>query len=657
MPETVSSPQDAASPRRRLTAVPSSQVTFDDGLWSARQKTLRDITIPYVYEQMTREGYISALDVQAPAGELRYPFKNRGTTTPVMYWDAHLANWLEAACHTLATHYDPQLDALLDDVIARIASAQEPCGYFNTYFQRHAPDKRWANLRDWHEIFCAGQLFEAAVAHAQATGKDTLLSVARRYADHIDALFGPGEGQRRGYCGHEGVELALVKLYRHTGEQRYLDLATFFVEERGRQPHYYDIEARARGADPADFYHETYELNQSHKPVREQDRVVGHAVRAMFLYAAMADLAAENSDASLLAACERLWTDLTTKRIYVTGGMGPSAFNEGFTTDYDLPNETAYAETCAAIGLVFFAHRMLQIGADSQYGDMMEHVLYNGAISGLSLRGDRFFYENRLTCFHNSPLGRTGTRHRWAWYNVPCCVFNLCRIVSSLGSYVYAVGENEVVVHLYIQGSGRMLVGHTDLTLTQRTDYPWDGAIAIDVDPAEPCEFDLRLRIPAWCGDARLSVNGTPFDLVSNVDRGYARVRRVWRPGDHVTLYLPMPVNRIYAHPDVQADQGRVALKRGPIVYCVESLDNDVPLHRLALPRDSAIHACFEPDLLGGVGTLTCAAVSAESDDGRLYGATPPASREIMIKAIPYHVWDNREPAEMIVWLAESVNG
>ncbi len=305
-------------------AVPFTAVTFDDGFWAPRQAALRTTTIPFLYEQCKKAGMIAALDVHAPADPLPLQFEVTplGTkpATPVMYWDSDLGKWIEAAAYTLATQRDPALEALIDDIVSRIEAAQEPDGYFNTYFQRRAPDKKWSNLRDWHELYCAGHLIEGAVAYAAATGKTRLLEVMQRYVDLIGRTFGPAPGMKRGYCGHEEIELALVKLYRFTNDQRYLDLARYFVDERGRQPHYFDAEARARGDDPANWYHRTYDYNQSRLPVRAQDKVTGHAVRAMYLYTAMADLAAEDADTGLRESCERLWQDLTTKRLYVTGG-------------------------------------------------------------------------------------------------------------------------------------------------------------------------------------------------------------------------------------------------------------------------------------------------------------------------------------------------
>jgi uncharacterized protein len=426
----------ASTRRPRHRPVPFTAVEIHDHLWSGRQRVVLERTVPFIYGQCEKIGMIEALDVTAPPGPLAFPYKNNGTSTTVMYWDSDIDKWIETASYSLARHGDPELDARIDDVIARITKAQQPDGYFNSFFQRREPSKQWTNLRDWHELYCAGHLIEAAVAHAQATGKDTLLDAMRRYADHIERRFGTGPNQKCGYCGHEEIELALVKLYRLTAERGYLDLARYFVDERGRQPHYFDIEARERGQDPANYWHRTYQYSQSHVPVREQDRVVGHAVRAMYLYSAMADLAAEFDDVSLLQACRRLWSDLTGKRLYVTGGLGPSAGNEGFTTDYDLPNETAYAETCASVGLVFWAHRMVLLEGDGCYADVTEQALYNGALSDISLDGEQFFYGN--------PLASRGDHHRWIWHRCPCCPPNIARLIASLGSYVYSVASGEV---------------------------------------------------------------------------------------------------------------------------------------------------------------------------------------------------------------------
>jgi DUF1680 family protein len=562
-----------------------------------------------------------------------------------MFWDSDVAKWLEAASYSLATHRDPELEARVDEVIDIVAQAQHADGYLNTWFTTVDPQNRWKNLRDWHELYCAGHLIEAGVAHFQATGKRTLLDVVCRYTDYIATVFGPGSGQKRGYCGHPEIELALVKLYHATGEARYLELSRYFVDERGRQPHYFDQEALERGQDPASFWARTYEYNQSHLPVREQRQVVGHAVRAMYLYTAMMDLARDYGDETLLETCQQLWRHLTTKRMYVTGGIGTSGQNEGFTRDYDLPNESAYAETCAAIGLIFWAQRLLQLECDRRYTDTLELALYNSVLSAISTDGQQFFYEN--------PLESQGHFHRQPWFHCPCCPPNLARLFSSLGEYIYAQSETDAIVHLYIQSTAELTVGGQPVILSQQTNYPWEGTISLKVSPEQPARFGLRLRIPGWCRSARLQVNGEEISLAEGLEQGYARLERLWQPGDVVTLDLAMPIERVSAHPDIQADQGRVALQRGPLIYCLEQCDQAEPLGRLVLPADAALTPEVEADLLGGVVVLrgTGAALDVAGWEDKLYQPEPPASRPVSITAIPYYAWGNREAGPMRVWI------
>lgn len=625
-------------------AIPFTAVTLEDDWWQPRQKAVRETTIPYLYQQCEKAGMIAALDVRAPADALPIAFEVTplGTkpATPVMYWDSDLGKWIEAAAYTLATKRDAALEAQIDDVVARIAAAQEPDGYFNSYFQRRAPEQRFRNLRDWHELYCAGHLIEGAVAYAAATGKTELLEVMRRYADLMTRTFGSGPGMKPGYCGHEEVELALVKLARFTGEKRYLDLARYFVDQRGQQPHYFEQEARERGEPAGGWYHRTFEYNQSHVPVREQDKVVGHAVRAMYLYSAMADLAAD--DAALRAACVRLWEDLTQKRLYVTGGLGPSWTNEGFTRDYDLPNETAYAETCAAVGLVFWAHRMLLMTGESRYADVMERALYNGAVSGISLAGDRFFYENRLAS--------RGGVERWAWHRCPCCPANIARLVASVGQYVASANADAVSVHLYAQATISARVGGTDVSLRQRTRCPWDGDVRIALDLDRPARFALRLRIPEWSPEFVVSVNGER--VTGTLDRGYLRIERVWAAGDEVALQLAMPARRLFARPELAADLGRIALQRGPFIYCVEEADVGTDVERLLIDADKPIAAAFHPDALGGTGTLEVPGwTTGDGWSDHLYRAEPPTLVARTFRAIPYPLWAHRGAGSMAVWL------
>lgn len=631
-------------PTNGYTPVPFTDVTIADHFWAPRQRINRERTLPHIDKQNTMTGRIDAFRRDwAPAPELTWR-DHRWRGSHVMFWDSDVAKWIEAAAYSLAIHPDPTLDARLDAIITLIAERQEPDGYMNTWFLTVDPVMRWANLRDWHELYNAGHMIEAAVAHYEATGKRTLLEVMCRYADHIGEMFGRGQGQKRGYCGHPEIELALLRLARATGEPRYYQLARYFVDERGQQPHYFDQEAIARGQHPSEFWARSYEYNQSHLPVREQVEAVGHAVRAMYLYSAMAELAGAENDQQLHDACTRLWHHLTTKRMYVMGGIGTSAKNEGFTSDYDLPNESAYAETCAAIGLVFWAQRMLKFSLDRHYTDILELALYNAVLSGVSHDGEHFFYEN--------PLASTGDHQRQEWFSCPCCPPNLARIIASVGGYVYAQNEREAIVHLYVQGSGLFHFGEQTVTLHQATDYPWDGRITLRVATDQPTPYTLRLRIPGWCSAPAAWLNGTPINALA--ENGYLGIERKWCNGDEVVLMLPMPAERIYARPEVTSDLGLVALRRGPLIYCVEQVDQSVPVERIVLPTSAALTAEFCGDLLDGVVAITGPAftfTSAGWADDELYRTTPPALQPCTITAIPYYAWGNRTPGAMRVWL------
>ena len=616
----------------RLQPAPLKAVTIEDRFWRERIRVNRETTIPIEYQQCLTTGRIEALTLA------RVPEQH-------IFWDSDIAKWIEAAAYSLATHPDPEVETLLDEVIGHLARAQQPDGYLNTYFTTVAPEKRWANLRDDHELYCAGHLMEAAVAHFQATGKRAFLDVMCRYADYIGTVFGPEPCQKRGYCGHEEIELALVKLAEATGEVKYQTLAQYFVDERGQQPHYFDLEAEARGEKPSDFHFTTYGYNQAHLLVREQSQVIGHSVRGMYLYSAMADLAARTQDAALQAACERIWNHLTSAQMYVTGGIGGFASNEGYGDDYDLPNETAYAETCAAIGLVFWASRMLQTDCDRRYADVMERALYNGVLSGVSLDGTKFFYDN--------PLASVGKHHRQDWFGCACCPPNIARLLASFGQYAYSQSETDLAVHLYVQGHADLTVAGQSVTLSQTTDYPWDGAVALTVSPEQPTSFRLRLRLPEWCQAPRLSLNGE--GITFNVEHGYAVLERKWAAGDTVTLDLPMPVERVSAHPKVHQDRGRVALQRGPIVYCLEAADNGGDLDALSLPRTAALEPEFEAELLGGVTVLRgqFEKLSEAGWDGTLYQREAPTLETVTVTAVPYFAWDNRDAGEMRVWVQE----
>ncbi|MGZ9224522.1 MAG: glycoside hydrolase family 127 protein [Anaerolineales bacterium] len=630
--------------KRQLYPVPFTSVTFEDTFWEPRVELNRTVTIPHIYKQCEVAGRVSAFDLNF----------QRPLPAPIVliFGDSDLAKWVEAASYSLATHPDPILEALVDQVADKIIHAQQPDGYLNTHFIVAQPEMRWKNLRDWHEMYCAGHLIEGAVAHYQATGNPKLLEAVSRYADHIDETFGREPDKKRGYCGHPEIELALVKLYHATNNSRYLYLATYFIDERGAQPHYYDLEARERGEDPAQYWAKNYEYSQAYLPIREQTKVVGHAVRAMYLLSAVADLAHENNDPTLLETCERLWDNLVTKRMYLTGAIGPARQNEGFTEDYDLPDETAYAETCATIGLIQWNHRLLQFSGESKYADIMERGLYNGFLSSVSLTGDRFFYEN--------PLASNGNRQRERWFECPCCPPNVARTLASLGQYFYSTGINSVWVHLYAQGTVSLKVAECDVNLRQITKYPWDGDVKIEIGVDHPKIFTLRLRVPGWCEGWQLRINGIPMTNLQPQANGYLAIEREWQSGDVVIYEMEMPVQTVWAHPAVRHLQGRMAIQRGPIVYCLEGVDHEkITLDRIALDPQQILSGEFGVEyvdnLLGGICILRGqgALVDEKGWDHTLYRHKQPSSTIVDIIAIPYYAWNNRDPGEMRIWFRE----
>ncbi|WP_454747739.1 glycoside hydrolase family 127 protein [Ciceribacter selenitireducens] len=639
---------DGGVPRlfERYVPVDHARVSFHSGFWKSWSQTVRDVTIPTQHKRLGEEGFLEVLDFDRPPGPLARPIQPSGLSMQ-HFFDSDFGKWIEAASYTLKVDPDPDLEAKIDAIVEKLERGQMADGYLNSWFIRREPEKRWTNLRDLHEMYSMGHLLEGAIAYFEATGKRRFLDVMIRAVDHIIDTFGTEPGKLRGYDAHEEIELALVKLYRVTGDPRHLDLATYFVDERGRMPSYFDEEARRRGEDPADYVYKTYAYSQAHMPVREQTQVVGHAVRAMYLFSAMADLACENQDPGLKAACDRLFDNLTGRQLYVTGGLGPSASNEGFTREFDLPNETAYAETCAAIALGFWAHRMAQIDLDGKFTDALETVLFNGALSGLSRDGEHYFYENVLESH--------GQNRRWKWHYCPCCPTNIARFITSLGQYFYSARGSDIAVHLYGANVAELEVEGRFVRLRQETAYPWEGDVRLSLGLSAPASLTLRLRNPGWCRNTRVWVNGQEIDCAVSTEKGYIAIAREWADGDEIRLSFDMPVERLYAHPAVGEDAHRVAFKRGPVVYCVEETDIGTEPQRLRMSREALIEPRFEDGLLGGAVVLEGEAMEADAEDwaGTLYRGAPPRLKPKAFKAIPYHLWANRDRGAMQVWLLE----
>ena len=503
-----------------------------------------------------------------------------------------------------------------------------------------------------HELYCAGHLMEAAVAYHQATGKRKLLDCLCRYADHIDAQFGPGPNQTPGYCGHPEIELALVSLYRATDELRYLDLARYFVAQRGKSPNYFAVEAGQR-RDATEHWGGP-EYYQADKPLSQQISIEGHAVRALYLLSGAIDVAAETGDPRLLATCKRLFDNCVNRRMYITGAVGSGRHGERFTYDYDLPNETAYAETCANIALALTAHRMLQVELNGRYGDVMERAIYNGVTSGVSLKGDRFFYANPLTAAHEALTTTTGTisAKRQQWFDCACCPPNIARLLAKVNQLIFSKSANGLIVNLYSSSKVRTQIGGVNVAAEMKTFYPWDGIIEINLVPAQTAGFSLALRIPGWCAKWSLKVNGKIVKLKSA--DGYVFIDRDWRKGDVVRLELDMPVRITETNLRSRNNAGKVAMERGPIVYCAEEVDNDPDLSSYIVPPITKWSTKLEPRLLGGVVSITGKVLKEDPagwNDQLYRSAGQSKLKTAQLKLIPYCTWSNRKVKRMQVWL------
>lgn len=622
-------------------------VQFADGFLGDRVRVNRQATIPAVWRHTKETGRADVFKLRWHEGEQPRPHQ---------FWDSDLAKWIEAAAYDLAIQPNPETEAIIDELVADMAAAQMPDGYLNSFYQQVCPDKRWTNLRDMHELYCAGHLMEGAVAYFQATGKREFLDVMCRYADCIDRTFGTEPGKLPGYPGHEELELALVKLHAATGEDRYGKLATYFVTQRGQQPFYFEEEAVRRGEKPVSSPHGNCEYAQAHLPAREQTTVEGHSVRACYFYAGMADVARLNGDAGLADACRALWHNLTRRRMYVTGGIGSSFQGERFTVDYDLPNETSYAETCAQIALVFFASRMLRLETKGEYADVMELALYNSVLSGVSLDGERIFYVNPHAYFPKGyrfdPRGPRIVGVRPEWHGCACCPSNLARLFASLGGYLYGTDEDRLYIHLYAGSTGTCTWAGSESRFTVDTGYPFTGEIRIRLDEVPTTAAKLCLRIPGWAHSYDIRINGAEANGM--IENGYLVLDQVWQPGDEVELTLPLAIEMIESHPAVRHNVGRVALKRGPLVYCLESADNGSDLNQLHLGKQP-FFTVKEQEIAGlTVPTIHASGLRDSSGawEDELYRPTGHShSSTVQLVAIPYFMWANRGDGEMLIWL------
>ena len=591
-----------------------------------------------------------------------------------VFQDSDFSKWIEAVAYSLTQYPDPELEKIADGAIDIVCAAQQDDGYLDTYYIINGKDKIFTNLKDNHELYCFGHLTEGAVAYYQATGKDKLLKAAERFADYIANYFGEEEGRCKGYPGHEIAEMALVRLYEVTGEERYLQLSEFFINERGTQPYYFDIEQNLKLTEK-EKSELRYQYHQAHLPVRQQDEAVGHAVRAVYLYSGMADIARITGDETLYKACETLWDNITNQKMYVTGGIGGTHIGEAFSFPFDLPNDTAYAETCASIGLVFFARRMLEIAPKAKYADVMERALYNGILSGMALDGKSFFYVNPLevnpeSChkderkFHVKPV-------RQKWFGCACCPPNLARLLSSIGSYAYTENEDTLFVHLYMGSLLTKKVKNQDVDVQIQSEFPWNGKVRITVR-AKNTGFKLALRIPGWCDSFTLQYDGQTIHGLSDNDAdtsvvdfkrierkdGYLYISGFDQEEETITLDFPMEPQWIVANPAVREDAGKVALQRGPIVYCLEEKDNGADLHLLSVePTKQPVSFDMkiqeeEVIALKAQGQREIQDFSdPDASQSALYAEYHvPKKESIELVYVPYYTWANRGENEMQVW-------
>ena len=621
------------SPFAKLRPVPVESVHLEDDFWAPRLRILREVTLPAQYQLLEETGRI--FNFRRAAGKQKGDFKG------LFFNDTDLYKWLEAAAFSLVSAFDQKLYDLAQQAIADIAAAQDEDGYLDTYFTFDRKKDRWTNLREMHELYCAGHLLQAAVAFYRATGEHNLLEVARRFADLIASVFGPDA--RAGTPGHPEIEMALAELYRTTANKKYLDLAKFFIDKRGMgfigRREWFGI-----------VLSDTYYID--HKPFRELTEIVGHAVRSLYLNCGATDLYLETGEQSLWEALVRLWHNMTERKMYVTAGVGTRHEGEEFGDDYELPNARAYTETCAAIANVMWNWRMLMATGDAGFADVMELALYNGVLSGISLDGKEYLYVN--------PLADQGKHRRQRWYVCACCPPNITRLLASLPGYFYSTSSEGIWIHLYAENTAHLDIMGSSVAIIQRTKYPWNGEFEVILQPEKEVSFSLFLRIPGWCREAKVLANGQPLKIPIQPGK-YVKIQRLWKSGDRVHLSFSMPIERVVCHPYVMENTDQVALRRGPLIYCVEQVDNpDCDVRSLMLPSNSPLEEGWMPNLLNGVTVIRgeALAIDAEEFNDHLYRLVTdvsPKVRPTHFTAIPYYAWANREPGPMTVWIRSAV--
>lgn len=647
--------------RNSSNSVSLKKVKINDHFWNPYINLMKEVVIPYQWE---------ILNDRVPDAQPSHAVKNFRITAGLeegkfygyFFQDTDLAKWLEAVAYSLQTTPDENLEKLADEAIELIGLAQQEDGYLNTYFTIEQKGKRWTNLEECHELYTAGHFIEAGVAYEQATGKRKLLDIVCKFADYINEVFGPEPDQLHGYGGHQEIELALVRLYKATENEKYLRLSKYFLDERGTEPYYFVREWEKRNKISYWTMKETESPEkrrtymQTHRPVREQKKAVGHAVRMVYMLNGMSEVAKESKDDELYQACRTLWDDIVNRQMYITGGIGSTSIGEAFTFPYDLPNDTVYSETCASIGFINFAQSMLEIDYRYGYGDVIERALYNIIIASISRDGKHYFYVNPMEVWpeasEKSPIRQHVKAVRQKWFGCACCPPNLARLITSLGRFIYTYNENTVYVHQFISSEAEFEVSGTLVQVKLDSDYPWDENIRLRLNLNQALSFKLAVRIPGWCAGISLKINGEEMEAV--VSDGYAILDREFQNGTEIALRLDMKALLMQANTSVRADLGKAAIQRGPVVYCIEEADNGSNIFDITLAADFELKGIYEDDFFTGAVTIQTIGyrrkVDEESKDA-LYSPYTGKKEKIRIKAVPYCLWGNRGGGEMTVWI------
>ncbi|GIN70646.1 hypothetical protein J14TS2_11210 [Bacillus sp. J14TS2] len=633
-----------------------AETKMTNGFWNTYQNVVNKNVIPYQWRALNDQ-----LDDTDPSHALKNFRIAAGLEEDeyygMVFQDSDVYKWLESVAYSLNNHPNAELETRADGVIHLIGQAQLADGYINTFYQVKAGlENRWTNVRDNHELYCAGHLIEAAVAYFEVTGKDAFLTIAKKFAYYIAEVFGPNEGQIKGYPGHEEIELALIRLFLVTNDKRFLDLATFFVEERGKKPHYFDLEAETHGRNSQNWWHGNHDYSQAHTPIREQKEAKGHAVRAMYFYTAVADLARLNQDESLAKAVKILWNNVVKQKMSINGGIGASAWGEAFAENYDLPNDTAYNETCASIGLAFWAKRMLELEVNGEYADVLENAVYNGSLCGMDLNGERFLYVNPLEINGENACKRRDHSHvtpeRKKWFNCACCPPNLARLIGSIGAYFVSNKEDHLHLHMYGESETSLVWQGQKVVLQQETYYPFSGDVKITFLSDQSVQGKVSLRIPAWSEKTNLKVNGEVVPV--HIHNGYVLLDRTWDNHDIIELGLDMEPRRVFANTNITEDIGKTAIMRGPLVYVAEETDNGRDLGTIWL-ADAPITTEKNEELLPHAVYLKTAGKKLVSNDNATYSYQKPSFKAMEVTFVPYFMWGNRGYGEIRVWLNQDI--